>query len=266
MSHVIVLGEYFIDRYYIGTADRLSPEAPIPVVKVNEVVDKPGGAGNVTTNLIALGATVSHPLPPGPLPIKNRLIAAGHQLARWDESDYTERYQLSSLQELADQFERTDAIIISDYNKGAFGPAVIELIGELAGRKQIYIDTKRSPVAYHLLNDRATFFPNLKEFYQFSDYTNCTRVLRKEGAEGMTYFLKGEPIWHEPTYAINPISVSGAGDTVIASFVMASLKPSLAGKSIKDIMNYSSKAAAIAIGKPLTSVATDYEIENFSTR
>lgn len=259
---ILVLGEVFTDRYFIGTADRLSPEAPLPVVKVSEVINKPGGAGNVAANCRALGAEVRTIDPPYPYPVKNRLIANGHQIARWDQDDQVASYTTAGLRIHTADFEWADGIIISDYCKGAFGPGIINTLAAYCDQKVVYIDTKRNPEIYSNFRNKL-FFPNLKEHLNYiTAYTQCTHVLRKESAEGMSYFLEGQPVVHVPTYTINPISVSGAGDTVIAAYAYAEIS-GMPGP--KERMIFASKAAAVAIGKPLTSVANLDEIKNITT-
>src|SRR5471030_2878305 len=56
---VLVIGDVMLDRYWFGDAGRISPEAPVPVVKIRQVDDRPGGAGNVALNIAALGAKVT---------------------------------------------------------------------------------------------------------------------------------------------------------------------------------------------------------------
>lgn len=254
---ILVLGEVFTDRYFIGTADRLSPEGPFPVVAVKEVIQKPGGAGNVAANARALGAEVRSIDPPFPYPVKNRLIANGHQIARWDQNDTVASYTTAGLRIHTADFEWADAIIISDYCKGAFGPGIIQLLQTYTSVKPVFIDTKRSPAIYQGF-ENVVFLPNMKEYIQYvSAYSDCTLVIRKESAEGMTYFNNGEPAWHVNSYSTNPISVSGAGDTVAAAIAYARVK----GLLMPDAMTFASKAAAVAIGKPLTSVATLDEIK-----
>jgi D-beta-D-heptose 7-phosphate kinase/D-beta-D-heptose 1-phosphate adenosyltransferase len=58
-ARVLVIGDIMLDRYWQGPTSRISPEAPVPVVKVDEIVDRPGGAGNVALNISALGAAAS---------------------------------------------------------------------------------------------------------------------------------------------------------------------------------------------------------------
>src|SRR5690606_9201510 len=58
-AHILVIGDVMLDRYWHGGTSRISPEAPVPVVKVTQVEDRPGGAGNVALNIAALGAGAS---------------------------------------------------------------------------------------------------------------------------------------------------------------------------------------------------------------
>ena len=58
-AKVLVIGDVMLDRFWHGKATRISPEAPVPVVKVSDVDDRPGGAGNVAVNLAALGVATT---------------------------------------------------------------------------------------------------------------------------------------------------------------------------------------------------------------
>src|SRR5688572_29816638 len=58
-ASILVIGDIMLDRYWFGDAARISPEAPVPVVKINQVNERPGGAGNVALNIAALGANVT---------------------------------------------------------------------------------------------------------------------------------------------------------------------------------------------------------------
>ncbi|HXC62004.1 MAG TPA: hypothetical protein VNV63_04970, partial [Nitrospiria bacterium] len=152
---IAVFGDNFIDRYYIGTATRLSPEAPIPVVNIQEEKVFPGGAGNVVANLDTLGAKILG-VEYGRVPIKNRLYSDNHQIARWDENDESTELEIEYLHQL-----RADAVIISDYGKGSITYAVIEAIAAL--NLPTFIDSKRSPRDFDIVMN-PTFFPNQKEY------------------------------------------------------------------------------------------------------
>ena len=58
-ASVLVVGDVMVDRYWFGDTSRISPEAPVPIVNVNNIDNRPGGAGNVALNIAALGAKVT---------------------------------------------------------------------------------------------------------------------------------------------------------------------------------------------------------------
>lgn len=158
---VAVVGDVMLDRYLIGDAERLSPEAPVPVVTVREHRSALGGAGNVAANVTAMGARCrlvgavgddqhaqairaelltaqladSHlvTVPGRPTTTKSRLVARGQQVVRIDEEVDTmlqgqdrDRLREAALAILAD----ADVLLLEDYNKGVLDA---RLIGELIG-------------------------------------------------------------------------------------------------------------------------------------
>src|SRR5271170_2643452 len=156
---IAVFGDNFYDRYILGTATRVSPEAPIPVVLVQDERIFPGGAGNVVANLDALGVKVLGVDYGVCQSVKNRLVVGGYQLARWDENDTQDELNPKMFAGL-----KADAVIISDYGKGSITYSVIEAIAAL--RLPTFIDSKRDPRDFDIVID-PTFFPNQKEYDQY---------------------------------------------------------------------------------------------------
>ncbi|RRJ82344.1 bifunctional D-glycero-beta-D-manno-heptose-7-phosphate kinase/D-glycero-beta-D-manno-heptose 1-phosphate adenylyltransferase HldE [Aestuariirhabdus litorea] len=146
-ARVLVIGDLMLDRYWHGATHRISPEAPVPVVKVNQVEDRPGGAGNVALNIAALGAPAFLVAPTGddeaaqvlrsrleaagvhcdfetvaddPTITKLRIISHSQQLIRLD---FEEPFEHLDIKALTRRFEsllaEVDVVILSDYNKGA---------------------------------------------------------------------------------------------------------------------------------------------------
>jgi len=194
---VLVIGDIMLDTYIWGRAERLSPEAPVPVVEVEKRTSSPGGAANVAANLKSLGAI---PLicsltgddqraeellkliesqgisiqgilkdPARTTTTKFRIIANKTQLLRVDEetstpltADQTRRL-LQRIRHLMEN-EKPAALIFQDYDKGVITPLLIEETIALAREKSIpvCVDPKRRNfMAYQ----KATLFkPNLKEF------------------------------------------------------------------------------------------------------
>lgn len=261
---VLVVGDYMTDYYWLGTTERLSPEAPIPVVKINETKELPGGAGNVAANLRALGAEVVEV--PGypedewdtdgyrlsstwPVPVKHRLMIGDTQVARWDLYDHCEPAPAADIQRLG---KTVDAVVVADYQKGSIDYRVREAI--IALGLPTFVDTKGHPAFW---TQAEAVFPNLKEYEKYRQgYSACNTVVLKQGAGGITEnrrdpwassWRKAEARWVR--------SVNGAGDTVMAAYVYARL----VGEP--DPLGFANAAAAVVVEKPLTAVATVEEIE-----
>ena len=193
---VLVIGDVMIDAYCWGKVDRISPEAPVPVVNVHHWDKRLGGAANVALNAISLGAQVGMCSVVGaddsgqqlidlllregvqtramlssedrPTTVKTRVIAGGHHIVRIDEEVTTllnaeEETRLLNLieQELTDH--RPDVIILEDYNKGVLTPHVIQSV--IAKANEMGIPTTVDPKKDHFLDfSGCTLFkPNLKE-------------------------------------------------------------------------------------------------------
>ena len=146
--HILVVGDVMLDRYIWGDVSRISPEAPVPVIRVKEQTQVIGGAGNVAANLSGLGCTVSllgivgndraakrlkdlcHDInikahfiaeKNRPTTSKTRIMARKQQLFRMDEEDHevlSEQTKDDLLNIFEDRITDVDAVIISDYGKG----------------------------------------------------------------------------------------------------------------------------------------------------
>ena len=245
---IAVFGDEFRDRYWLGTTSRISPEAPVPVVKVSEVKEFWGGAGNVINNLLSLGANIAASGPRyDSSPIKNRLVVGNYQLARWDENDEVPEARLNQVRVC-----NPDAVIISDYGKGSITYAVIEAIAAL--NLPTFIDSKRSPRDFDVVMN-PTFFPNQKEYDEhIHDYRVQPRVVLKRGAEGIQYHEFGKVKDEHSALARKIVSVCGAGDTVIAAYAYA------VTMGLPSPLLFANIAAAIVVEKPWTATVTEKEI------
>jgi len=193
---VLVIGDVMIDRYLSGAVDRISPEAPVPVVHLHNRDSRLGGAANVALNLSALGAKpylctvvgddehgeqIAHLLPEAGLSnrglvrsgertttVKTRVLAASQQLLRVDQEDTHDLSEqeaghfLATVRGILEQ-RNIHAILFQDYNKGVLSETVIREVILEAVKRDIptVVDPKyRNFWAYK----RATLFkPNLKE-------------------------------------------------------------------------------------------------------
>ena len=173
--NILVIGDLMLDHYIFGTATRLSPEAPVPVVNVKKENKIIGGAANVASNLIDLGATVSLAGITGDdrhgeeiksilstknidtklivkdhsrsTTVKTRVIAGNHQIVRIDQEeihDITSDLESLFFNALQSAIESSDIVILSDYNKGLLTNSLSLKIIEkcnLLGKK-IIVDPK----------------------------------------------------------------------------------------------------------------------------
>jgi rfaE bifunctional protein kinase chain/domain len=191
---VLIIGDVMLDSYIWGSVDRISPEAPVPVITVKRRDFRLGGAGNVVVNVHALGATpltvsligndeaatkvrswlknlsiteeglvVSNSRP---TPEKTRVIARQQHVVRIDdetdrEASAEEEQQL--IERIASLLPQSDVVIFQDYDKGTITPKVISSTVELAKKKGIptVVDPKRRNfISYRNVT---LFKPNLKE-------------------------------------------------------------------------------------------------------
>ncbi|MFN2556621.1 MAG: D-glycero-beta-D-manno-heptose 1-phosphate adenylyltransferase [Nitriliruptorales bacterium] len=178
-TRLLVVGDVMLDRYLWGSSQRLCREGPVPIVQVDRVDDRPGGAGNVAANASALGArtrlltVVSDEaeadairlalsaarvegdliVAPGrPTPVKHRVVAEAQLLSRFDigrAQPLDDHLELELAARLERLFDEADAVIISDYGYGVCGAHLRATIAEHQGAdpKTVLVDA-RSPGLY----------------------------------------------------------------------------------------------------------------------
>ena len=194
-KNVLVIGDIILDAYIFGTVDRISQEAPVPIVSIAEKNFKPGGAANVALNLSGLGANVQLIGLTGsgincdelqkcfeknnninlhlvkdegrPTSVKTRIIADGKQVARLDDEATNEINQIhkEKLKSVFDANSKNiDGIIFEDYNKGTLPSDVIVHIIDSASKNSIpvYVDPKYDN--YEHYKGVRLFKPNLVEY------------------------------------------------------------------------------------------------------
>ncbi len=212
---IMVIGDLMLDHYIWGKVERISPEAPVPVLEVNEEIFRLGGAGNVANNLISLGATVilnsvigndtqgeillkvlddfgissSHILTDhekGTI-VKTRIIAHTQQIARLDRENRTvisERLRKRLISSLQKKIKNIDAVIISDYAKGIISRELIEEVVDIAKNNKVpvCVDPKEKNFAFYKDVDLIT--PNTKELsfgagIKIESYPDIIQAARK---------------------------------------------------------------------------------------
>lgn len=195
-AKVLVIGDFILDQFVWGSVDRISPEAPVPVVNVQRESYMPGGSLNVANNIHTLGGTV---YPCGvvgrdregrmlvkvirregidtggivyakdrPTTLKTRVIAHSQQMVRFDrEKNHLVSSELHKkiLRFVQQQIAHADVVILEDYGKGVIQPDVIKKVVRLGRRykKPVLVDPKEKNFPYYTGVTAVT--PNRKEAY-----------------------------------------------------------------------------------------------------
>lgn len=248
---VVVLGDIGVDRYHIGTVRGQSAEADIPILSLTSTLDLPAMAGNVLANLVALGVDADYlPTPTQQYPIKNRLVTSGgEQLARWDEFDRLEPYAETAGELSAEISYLYDAILVCDYGKGSITDSVAESLVWIATKDStpLFVDTKSSPTRF--LSPSTLFFPNEKEFSShLASYLEVPNLVVKMSEAGVYGEWRDKAVSF-PSICSHPLCVNGAGDTVMAAFVSATLREF----SFREALQFANTAAGLVCEQPFSN-------------
>lgn len=291
--HILVVGDVMLDRYIHGEVTRISPEAPVPVVKVSRQEDRLGGAANVAANVFALGGQVTLAGAVGideagwrvqamvseagisgavtmdskmPTTVKTRVIGCHQQMLRLDAEASPGADALRLLLQDIEGCE-PDVIILSDYGKGVLANAQ-EIIKR--ANCPVLVDPKGTD--WERYRGATLVKPNLAEIRAMGVWPVTRQqvdALRREyeigailvtcGDAGMTLFWNGEPI-DVPAKAKEVYDVTGAGDTVIAAMAVSYPGETQWERGWAQSMRFASAAAGIVVGKVGTSTATTAEV------
>jgi len=191
---ILILGDLILDEYIWGDAERISPEAPVPVVNIKKREIRPGGAANVAMTISALGGV---PILAGVIgdddsgvrfrstimelglsssglvnergrttPLKTRILASNQQMLRIDSESVTS-IDLSARQNLLayldDALGKVDALLISDYAKGTISVELLAPVLDNAKSHNLLITVDPKPSNMHLYKGVTLVSPNLKE-------------------------------------------------------------------------------------------------------
>ena len=274
-----VVGDLMLDDYIIGNVERISPEAPVPVVSVKEERFVLGGAGNVINNLATLGVNTDGVIRSEDRPtiVKKRVLGGNQQLLRidWeDPSNINEILEDAILDNLKNNIEEIDAIILSDYDKGVLTERVAKEIIKLARKynKIVTVDPKPSNILNYYRASSMT--PNRKEAYESAklprktdidivgktlrDNLQLDNLLLTRSEEGVSIYTE-DTVTNIPTFAKEVYDVTGAGDTVISVYTLSKA----AGASWEEAARIANTAAGVVVGKIGASTATKEEILDF---
>ena len=260
-ARVVVVGDLILDRYIFGEAERISREAPVPVVRVERVEERLGGAGSVLANVVRMGAKASVVGVVGadeegrvlrrligelgadmyliedcerPTTVKTRVIARGQHVVRIDREERDEvRGEAESwiLDYVMGEAMRCDVVIVSDYAKGAITRKIMRYLS-INGGEKVVVDPKPAHAGYY---EGVMFMtPNAREALEMTGCGTVEEAGRKlmdavicgvaitRGNEGVSLFVRGSPPVHIPAIGVREVyDVTGAGDAFVAAFSLA---------------------------------------------
>ncbi len=309
---ILVIGDLMLDLYLWGDVERISPEAPVQVLGVESEESRPGGAGNVACNLAALGARVKccgivgddadgrslrrmlkklkvdvsgvilddrRPTDGGrPTTVKTRIIAHSQQLLRVDR-EHSRPIKKSLQREMLKSIKRSipacDAVLISDYDKGALPDELLSDIMAACRRagKPVLVDPAQGR-SFKAYSGCAVLKPNLAEAeaasgIKISDDGALEQAAKKllrdsraehliitRGGDGMAIFKKGAESIRIAGLSRPVFDVTGAGDTVLSllGYILAG------GGTVEEASEIANVAGGLVVGKIGAAPITRAEI------
>lgn len=298
---VLVVGDVMLDRYWHGPTSRISPEAPVPVVKVTEIEERPGGAANVAMNIASLGANSRLVgltgiddaaralterlndvkvrcdfvgLPTHPTITKLRVLSRSQQLIRLDfEEGFSDVDPQPMLERIAQALPHIGALVLSDYAKGAL--AHVEEMIALARKSgvPILIDPKGTDFARY--RGATLLTPNMSEFEAVAGKCTDNADIEEKGLKVIRDFdlqallvtrsEQGMSLLRPGQPALHlPTQAQEVFDvTGAGDTVIGVLATSLAaGKTLDESCALANAAAGVVVGKLGTSTVSPVELEN----
>ncbi|MFC0140648.1 bifunctional D-glycero-beta-D-manno-heptose-7-phosphate kinase/D-glycero-beta-D-manno-heptose 1-phosphate adenylyltransferase HldE [Erwinia mallotivora] len=298
---VLVVGDVMLDRYWYGPTSRISPEAPVPVVKVDNVEERPGGAANVAMNIASLGAqsrlvgltgvddaarALNHTLSgvnvqcdfvavtTHPTITKLRVLSRNQQLIRLDFEEGFEGVDVGPLhQRIRQALPQAGALVLSDYAKGAL--ASVETIIRIAREANVPVLVDPKGTDFERYRGATILTPNLSEFEavvgKCKDDTDLV-------ARGMALMQQFELSALLVTRSENGMTLLQPGQepfhlptqaqevydvTGAGDTVIGVLAAALAaGNSLEESCFLANAAAGVVVGKLGTSTVSPVELEN----
>ena len=299
-ARVLVVGDVMLDRYWFGDVNRISPEAPVPVLKVNRVDERPGGAANVARNIAALGAHATllsvvgkdeggdrlegllrqhdnlnallHRDDSISTIIKLRAVARHQQLLRIDfETPPSHEVLHAALNDFKSLLPLADVVILSDYGKGGLAHIAQMIRMAREAGKPVLVDPKGEDYARY--RGAAILTPNRSEFREVAgkwrdeaELEAKAQRLRRDlelDALLITRSDEGMSLYREDGVHHEATYTREVFDVSGAGdTVIATLAVMLAsGADMVQAMRVANRAAGIVVGKLGTAVVTRKEIE-----
>jgi len=223
---VLVIGESCTDVFIYGNCDRLSPEGPVAILKLKEIVENGGMASNVVRNLTAIDSNVNITLWTNKKEIhKTRFVdkKSNHMFLRLDTDDELDPIVVDD--EMWEELPNFDFVIVSDYNKGLLSDYLLEEIGKRS--KLSILDSKRK-LTQEIISSFSFVKLNEIESENNKDINDKSNILITLGSKGCKF---KDELFPSPKPQ-ETIDVSGAGDTFTSAFIISFFKTNDVSKSI----------------------------------
>lgn len=298
-ARVLVVGDVMLDRYWFGEVSRISPEAPVPVVKVERSEERPGGAANVARNIAALGAQAAllsvvgadeagaalaklladsaidaslHEDPQLNTTVKLRVLGRQQQLLRIDFENWPAHEVLEAkLAEFEQRIASCAVVILSDYGKGGLTHIAAMIRSARAHGKPVLVDPKGDDYARYAGASLIT--PNRAELREVVGRWNgeedlAARVGKLRADLGLDALLltrseEGMTLFAADGITHEPALAREVYDVSGAGdTVIATLAVMLAsGTNLADAMRWANRAAGIVVGKLGTATCSIEELK-----
>ncbi len=297
-ASVVVVGDVMLDRYWFGDVERISPEAPVPVVRIERTEERPGGAANVARNAAALGADVTllsvtgddeagaalarlvaaekvrtsfHRDAALSTTVKLRVLGRGQQLLRIDfETAPSHEALATKLAEFERLLDQRPLIILSDYGKGGLAHIATMIERAKARGLTVLVDPKGDEWGKY--RGASVMTPNRNElravvgrWHDEADLTRRAQALRNELAlEALlvTRSEEGMTLYSDAGVLTVPAQAREVFDVSGAGDTVIAVLGTLlaAGAPLADAVRIANHAASVVVGKLGTAVATPEEL------
>ncbi|MGV3346601.1 bifunctional D-glycero-beta-D-manno-heptose-7-phosphate kinase/D-glycero-beta-D-manno-heptose 1-phosphate adenylyltransferase HldE, partial [Enterobacteriaceae bacterium LUAb1] len=300
-ADVLVVGDIMLDRYWYGPTGRISPEAPVPVVKVENIEERPGGAANVAMNIASLGAhsrlvgltgideaakALSQALekvsvqcdfisvPTHPTITKLRILSRNQQLLRLDFEEGFDNINFTPLNERVEQsLAKVGAVVFSDYAKGAL--TQIESLIQLARKAGIPVLVDPKGTNFERYRGATLLTPNMSEFEAIVGKCKTNEQLVERGMQLIADFELSALLITRSEQGMTllqpgkiPLHLPTLAQEVYdvtgaGDTVIGILAAALAaGHPLEEACFLANAAAGVVVGKLGTSVVSVVELEN----
>ncbi|MGB0495667.1 MAG: bifunctional D-glycero-beta-D-manno-heptose-7-phosphate kinase/D-glycero-beta-D-manno-heptose 1-phosphate adenylyltransferase HldE [Kangiellaceae bacterium] len=298
-THILVVGDLMLDKYWYGSSSRISPEAPVQVLDVGQMEERPGGAGNVALNIVSLGGQATLVGVTGrdeaALHLKSKLSAAKvdcdfqqvknlqtitklrvisrqQQLIRLDFEEKLEGRGINSIpKKIKKHLPNVGAVIFSDYAKGTLDE--VQQLIKIARQTKLPILVDPKGTDFHKYRGATLVTPNLLEFENVVGKCQNEKQLIERGQALLQshdwqalLITRGEQGMtllrpNQAEFHLPAISREVFDVTGAGDTVISTIASSLAaGSSIENAITYANVAAGIVVGKLGTATIGSHEL------